>query len=183
MNKEAIAAKTLLKSIAAGTSIAGLTGGAGYLGHKFGYKRGATRATNEMATAFSEANARENKQITDSFKLFNKKENAAIASNYMRRGMALGAELHATGKIKTPAEMASMAKTSSAEDIYNAAFEAELDKHAFLGSALKKGVKTIKGLYRKSKPKLKSAGSYVKKHKKPLSIGAAGGAAAGYSLS
>ncbi len=91
MEKEAIAAKSILKALAGGTAVAGLTGGAGYLGHKIGYKGGATRATNEMASAFSEANTRENQQIADSFKLFNKKENAAIASNYMRRGMGLGA--------------------------------------------------------------------------------------------
>ena len=183
MNKEAIAAKSLLKAIAAGTSIAGLTGGAGYLGHKVGYKGGATKATNEMATAFQEANHRENQQISDSFKLFNKKENSAIASSYMRRGMALGAELHATGKIRTPVEMAAMAKTSSEEDIYSAAFEKEIDKHAYLGSVLRSGMKAAKGLLSKAKPGMQSAKSYIKKNKKPLAIGAGGGAAATYALS
>jgi len=146
MNKEAIAAKSLLKALAAGTTVAGLTGGAGYLGHQIGYKGGATKATNEMASAFSEANTQENQQIRDSFNMFNKRENAAIASNYMRRGMALGAQLHATGKIKTPEEMVAMSKTSSIEDIYNAAFEAELEKNAIVGTLAKSFKAFGKGL-------------------------------------
>ncbi len=185
MNKEAIAAKSLLKALAAGTTVAGLTGGAGYLGHNIGYKGGATDATNEMAAAFTEANQRENQQIKDSFNLFNKKENAAIASNYMRRGMALGANLHATGKIKTPAEMSAMAKTSSAEDIYNAAFEAELEK---LGAhpLLKAGIGVAKKLFKKGRSTAKGLGKTYKgmstTRKKQVAGAAATSGAAGYAL-
>jgi len=155
MNKEAIAAKSLLKALAIGAGTVGVAGGAGYLGHQIGYKGGATKATNEMASAFSEANTQENQQIRDSFNMFNKRENQAIASNYMRRGMALGAELHATGKIKTPAEMAAMSKTSSVkgeemnkqaylEEIYNAAFDAELEKNSsWIGTTVMGGLKTL----------------------------------------
>ena len=142
MKKEAVAAKSILKALALGTAGTALTGGAGYAGHQLGYRSGATRATNEMASAFSEANVRENQQIADAFKLFNKKENRAIASDYMRRGMALGAQLHSAGKIKTPAEMAELAKTSSFEDIYQAAFENEIDKLAAAG-LISKVVQTL----------------------------------------
>lgn len=150
MEKEAAIAQTLLKAIkspATKLTAAGLAAaGAGYGGHRVGFNRGVNRATDQMAVAFSEANTRENQQIVDSFKLFNKKENRVISNQSLRRGMALGAELHATGKIKTPAEMAAMAKTS--EDAYNAAFEAELEKDAFIGTAIKSGLKTLKGSFR-----------------------------------
>ena len=167
MNKEAIAAKTLLKALVAGTGVAGLTGGAGYLGHKVGYKGGATRATNEMASAFSEANATENQQIRDSFNSFNKQENASIADSYMRRGMALGAQLHAAGKIKFPSEMSKKSSTTGEdmnkqaylEEIYNEAFNDELEKNAGRLGAI---YNIVKGSFKNLGQALRSGKNYVK---------------------
>ena len=175
MNKEAIAAKSLLKALTSGKlgkslaigSIAGGTGGGAYLGHKVGYKSGATRATNEMASAFSEANATENQQIRDSFNSFNKQENASIADNYMRRGMALGAQLHAAGKIKFPSEMSKKSsvtgedinKQAYLEEIYNEAFNDELEKCGAPVNLIGMGVRSFKRLGKG----LKTLGSHAKR--------------------
>lgn len=100
----------------------GIAGGTGYkYGQKSGYKSGAKKATNEMAIAFSEANAKENQRITDSFKTFNKAENRAIAQSYYRRGLAKGVGLKEVN-----------VKTAS---VYDSAFSDELEKLGFAGIA------------------------------------------------
>jgi hypothetical protein len=84
MNKRAFAAKKVLKIMAGTAAGAGALGGAGYVGHRIG----ANRMANKMTSAFSEANANENRQIVDSFKNFNQRENAAIASHYYQKGLS-----------------------------------------------------------------------------------------------
>ena len=122
MNKEALAAKTILGMIGGGAALAG--GGAA-VGHRFGVRAGAERMGNEMATAFSEANAKENKSIVDSFKAFNKKENAILANQYLRKGVTIGYNMGST----KPPTSAPMSK--SASDIAEAAFQDELEKLGF----------------------------------------------------
>jgi len=129
ITKEAGAAKSILKGLGytalGGTALAG----AGYGGHKIGFKRGAEETSDAMTNAFMTANQKENKAIRNSFNAFNKKENRVIAHNFMRQGMALGAHLPSQGKIKIPKEM-KKAASFDLEAIYNNAVDTELDKIA-----------------------------------------------------
>jgi len=153
MNKEAIAAKAILKTLGKYVAPATVVGtGAGIVG----YRVGANRMGNEMATAFSEANTKENKAIVDSFKAFNKKENAVIANRFLRKGINVGYNM-ATTKPAAP----TMQKTSS--EIANEAFIDELEK---LGFAIKplvslgmKGVKALRTQFSSLGKGLKAAGS------------------------
>jgi len=143
MNKEAKAAQAILGFLrkSAPYAAAGLAGaGAGSVaGHRFGVRAGAERMGNEMATAFSEANTKENKAIIDSFKAFNKKENAILANQYLRRGINMGYSM-ATAKPDK-----GVSKTAS--DIAEKAFYDELEKLGFSMGALKDvGAKAIKSL-------------------------------------
>lgn len=128
MNKEAIAAKTLLSIIGGGAVLAG--GGAA-TGHRFGVRAGAERMGNQMASAFSEANAKENKAIADSFKAFNKKENAVIANQFLRKGINVGYNMAST---KPPT---SVPMKKAASDIADEAFLDEMEKLGFPYAGIK----------------------------------------------
>ena len=132
MEKEALAAKSLLKALAIGGLGAGAVGGAGYGGYRYGAKR----ATNEMASAFSEANARENNQIVSSFKLFNKKENRAIQQDAFKKGVVMGAHMHASGRIQMPTSVEKRA--NALEQVYHDAFNDEFEKEASVGGSFKR---------------------------------------------
>jgi len=137
---KAMSAKKLLALMGA-TGAVGVAGG-GYAGHKMGVRSGAKRTANEMASAFSEANAKENQQLIDSFKAFNKRENQAIAKTYLKRGVALGAGMSK----KSSLEGEEMDKHAALEEIYNEAFNAELEKLGYAGivNAAKAGYQTLK---------------------------------------
>jgi len=159
MNKEAKAAKAILGFLRksapyAAVGLAG-AGAGGVAGHRFGVRAGAERMGNEMATAFSEANAKENKAIADSFKAFNKKENAIIANQYLRRGINMGYSM-ATAKPDK-----GVSKTAS--DIAEKAFYDELEKLGFSVSGAanlaKRGIRSLKRL----SSGLKGAGGQVGK--------------------
>ena len=125
MEKKALAAKTLLKALSYGGGGLALAGGGAAVGHKFGVRAGAQRMGNQMAVAFSEANAKENKAIVDSFKAYNKKENAQIANSFFNRGVMVGHKMKNPGPVKT------------ASDIRTEAFNDELEKLALSGAMLK----------------------------------------------
>lgn len=121
MNKEAKVAGTLLKILGGGV------GGAA-IASPFVFRHGANKMGNQMATAFSEANAKENKSIVDSFKAFNKKENAVLANQYLRRGVTIGYNMASD---KPPAS-APISKTAS--DIADEAFLDEMEKLGYMGA-------------------------------------------------
>lgn len=105
MTKEAIAARSLIKALGIGTGAAALGVGSGVMG----YRTGAKRTANAMASAFSDANARENQAMINAFNLANKRENAMLANTYLRKGYQLGVQ-HAT----TSGSTGQMNKTSEA---------------------------------------------------------------------
>jgi len=138
MNKEAIAAKALLGILGGGAALAG---GGAVVGHRFGVSAGADRMGNQMASAFSEANAKENKAIVDSFKAFNKRENAILANQYLRKGVMIGHKM-ATAK---PPSSAPMSK--SASDIAEDAFRDELEKLGFpIGAFAGRAISSLRRL-------------------------------------
>lgn len=187
MDKRASAATALLKALAIG----GLAAGTGY----GGYRYGANKTADKMTSAFIDANAKENQQIKDSFREFNKLENQKLMGEALRRGMILGANMQA----------AKMEKKSSLAEIYNEAYNDELEKIAGPGFIMS-GVKTlgqsfknlgsgIKGTFAAASKKegllnkLKAAGRHAKftaKHSKAAlgTIGGGVGAAGitGYAL-
>ena len=135
--KSPMAKKLLIGTLGLSTAAAAGTGG-----HAIGYRRGANKAADQMAVAFSEANTRENQNIVDSFKLFNKKENRAIAGSYLNKGVMLGARMHAAGRIKFPTET-----PKTASDISEQAFIEELEKLGISLSSIKgAGSSTLKAL-------------------------------------
>ena len=120
----------LTSKILSGIAAAGAIGGTGYGGYKIGEKRGATKAVDKMTVAFSEANQRENRNIINSFKAFNEKENMDI----LRRGFQMGVKYK------------DMNKQAALKEIYDAAFQEELEKIALSGAGagmITKGLKTI----------------------------------------
>lgn len=136
MNKEAIAAKALLGMVGGGVA---LVGGGAAVGHRFGVSAGANRMGNEMASAFSEANAKENKAIADSFKAFNKKENVMLANKYLRRGVNIGYRMASTKPV------APMNKAAS--DISEEAFHDELEKLGFpIGAFASRAISSLRRL-------------------------------------
>lgn len=129
MDKEAKAATTILKTLGYGTLGAGALGGAGYVGHQAGFRTGANRTANAMASTFSKANEIENQQIADSFKAFNQKENKALAADYFKKGISVGAHLKATGRLGEKTAKG-MSKKAYLSEIYDEVFQEELSKNA-----------------------------------------------------
>lgn len=117
MTKEALAASKLLKALGIGAGAAAIGAGSGMVG----YRTGAKRTANAMASAFSEANARENRAMIDAFNQANKRENAVLANAYLRRGYQMGLQ-HAT---------TSSGMKKSASDIHDQGFIDELSKLGF----------------------------------------------------
>lgn len=147
MNKEALAAKTLLKGLAAGLGVAGVGAGAGVVG----YRSGAKRTANAMASAFSEANARENRAMMNAFALANKKENAILTNTALRRGYQLGLQ-HATAS--------GMAKKSS--DSHEQGFIDEMAKLGYDLAELEKIGFNAKALMSMGRRAAKSIGKSFK---------------------
>lgn len=154
MEKEAGAARSILsalkspvaKKIAIGTAGAGALATAGVVGHKIGVRSGATRTANAMASAFSQANAKENQKIVDSFNTFNKMENAEIAKGFYRKGITEGAKM--------------IKKSAYIDEIYDNAFNEELEKVGkgnWIGSKMSTLAKSFSNLgkavkFQKAKP-------------------------------
>jgi hypothetical protein len=138
----------ILKNVGAGTLGAGAIGGAAYGGHRLGMRTGAKRTANAMATAFSEANAQENKVLADA---------------YFKKGIALGAHLQRSNQFNGTMNKTSSDKNTILEDIYNQAFRDELEKTAFAGTlgasfkALGTGLKAIP----RHLQRLRSPGKYM----------------------
>jgi len=153
MNKRAALGKKLLLGLTGAATVGGTAYGAG----KFGYNKGSKETANKLTAAFTEANVRENQQIADSFRAFNKMENRGIAQAYFKRGLAMGS---------------GMDKKASIQNIYEEAFKDEFKKQAFvstfvksfktLGSGLKKAYGQTKAIHGKSK-ELSSLGARSKK--------------------
>jgi len=176
--------RTALKLTGAGVLGAGVLAGAGY----GGYRLGANRASNAMASAFSEANQEENQGIYDQFNTFNQQENESIAQEYLNKGIALGAHLQSTNQLGEE----TMDKQAYFEEIYNASFNDELEKisgkvkESFknLGSGLTaiKNALTMRGAPGGIKTNLKRAATEtaltIPRSKGALAILAGGGAAA-----
>lgn len=127
---DAATAKTIIKTVGKGLAYTGgaavLAGGGAVAGHRFGVRAGAARMGNQMANAFTEANAKENKAIVDSFKAFNRQENSQIANAFYNRGMQAGNRIYQGGVTK-----------SASLEIGDAAFLDELEKLGFSFGALK----------------------------------------------
>jgi hypothetical protein len=137
MDKEAAIAQNLLKALGSKPVLMGagglaLAGGGAAVGHKFGVRSGATRMGNQMAMAFSEANAKENKAIVDSFKAFNKKENANIARSFYNQGMIAGAR-QASGGVVKAAELTT-AEKAVAEELEKIGFPVGMVRKAVVGA-------------------------------------------------
>lgn len=122
MNKES----GLTSKILTGLAAASAAGGIGYGGYKVGEKKGATKAVDKMTVAFAEANQKENRNIVNSFKAFNEKENMDI----LRRGFQMGVKYK------------DMSKKAALNEIYDAAFQDELEKLA-IPASLTSGMKTL----------------------------------------
>jgi roadblock/LC7 domain-containing protein len=168
MEKNAIAAKTILKTLALGTAGVGTLAGTGYAGHKIGFKSGANVTANKMTNAFIDANNRENAQIKDSFMDFNKKENLAIANMYLDKGYRAGLKQGNNG-----------AMSKAAEASYEEAFQKEMSKLGYAG-IIRSGLKTLKNMSKKVKS---TASNLSKREKVGIGAGAGAGAAGTYALS
>jgi len=198
MKKEAIAAKSLLKALAVG----GAVGGAGYGGYRVGEHLGANRTADAMAAAFTEANQRENQKIRDSFNLFNRRENHALAKNYFQKGVMIGAQLNAAGKLGAPeASAAAIQKKASAEELYERGFNEELEKAGSVGSIIRKSFSNLgkglmhqgrhakklvtQGTMKQKKQRLRNMGksALTSAKKSKAALGITGGAAAAYTAS
>ncbi len=141
-----------------GTAAGGVISGAAG-GYILGKRIGANRAANQMATAFQEANARENSAIVDSFNAQNKIENNQIAQAFYNRGLKEGSVLSRKGVRKHASitnsqshQGGTMDKHAALEQIRQEAFKDEMDKIAKMnpGKILDKVKKGVANLYGKS---------------------------------
>lgn len=165
MNKEATAAQKLLKALKYGHGPV-LALGAGTAAGYGGYRYGAKKTADAMTSSFIDANARENQQIRDSFRDFNRMENRQLMNAALRKGILMGAAMQASQMKKTSSLNTNgndMDKIAFIQEIYNDAYNNEIEKlnslASMAGKAYGKVHGTAEGLVGKS---FKNLGSGIK---------------------
>lgn len=163
-NKPTLRKALKITGLATGTGV-GLTG-VGIGAHQIGYRRGASKMGDAMATAFAEQNAIENAGIVRRFNEANKVENAQLVRNAYRIGLMKGLQ----------SQPATMAKISELNDVGVDAFFDEIDKVAASKTDIaKKLISALRGLGSKTRTAIGSI-SKGKKVKSYIPYVAAGGA-------